>query len=188
MMASSTAEQAVRMYLIALSDPSSLVDQEQIAALEKQLHDTDDQLERVVVRQQLMEARKPSVERSEDAFVTHAKAWADERGVTARAFTEEGVPAAVLRRAGFSVAGGRGRPAGRSQRGGQRRSRVTVDQIRAAIPKGTFTVKMLEDASGASVASVRKVISEELSGGRIKAQGPDPDHRGPGRAPTLYKA
>lgn len=187
-MASSTTEQAVRSYLTALSDPSSLVDEEQIAALDQKLRDTDDHLERVMVRQQLMEARRPSVERAEDAFVTHAKAWADEHGVAAPAFAEEGVPAAVLRRAGFNVAGGRGRPAGRSKRGGPRRSRVTVDQIRAAIPKGTFTVKMLEDASGASVASVRKVISEELAAGRIKSQGADPDHRGPGRAPTLYKA
>jgi hypothetical protein len=34
---------------------------------------------------------------------------------------------------------------------------------------------------------VRKVVADELAAGRLKEIGPDPDHRGPGRSPTLYK-
>ncbi|MDQ3528930.1 MAG: hypothetical protein M3425_03110, partial [Actinomycetota bacterium] len=63
----------------------------------------------------------------------------------------------------------------------------TVDEVRAAIPKGAFTVKALQGASGASPAVVRKVVQEEVGAGRLKEQGTDPDHQGPGRAPTLYK-
>ncbi|HVM19810.1 MAG TPA: hypothetical protein VM307_07605, partial [Egibacteraceae bacterium] len=87
------------------------------------------------------------------------------------------------RRAGLAPTGG-GRRAGR--RPGVR-SRVTVDQVRAVIPRGAFTMKMLQERSGASPAVVRKVITEELAAGTLKEQGPDPDHRGPGRAPILYK-
>ncbi len=180
------AEEAVRSYLTALKDPSALRDDDVIRDLEARLDSTDDQLERVVVRQQLLDAQSPSIERFEDDFVTHAKAWADEHGVSSSAFADEGVPADVLRRAGFKVGAGGRRGAGRGRAAGTRK-RVTVDEVRAAIPRGTFTVKMLQERSGASPAVVRKVISEELAAGTITEEGTDPDHTGPGRSPVLYK-
>jgi hypothetical protein len=182
------AEEAVRSYLVALKDPSALRDEEGIAELERKIDATDDQLERVLLRQRLLEAKAPTIERYEEEFVTHAKAWADEQGVSASAFAEEGVPAAVLRRAGFRVGGG-GRRAGRSggRSGGGQRSRVTADEVRAEIPKGSFTIKVLQERSGASPAVVRKVVQEELGSGALKELGADPDHSGPGRAPTLYQ-
>lgn len=186
-MAASTAESAVRNYLAALKDPSSLRDQQLVSSLESKLESSEDQVERVLTRQALQDARNPSVQTAEDEFVTHAKSWADEHGVGAPALSEEGVPAGVLRRAGFAVSGGgRGRRRGSSGTSG-RRNRVTVEDIRKAIPKGTFTIKTLEQRSGASTGSVRKVVNEELAAGNISAQGADKDHRGPGRAPTLYR-
>jgi hypothetical protein len=181
------SEEVVRAYLTALKDPSALRDDEAIASIEQRITETDDQIERLRLRQQLLEARTPSLDRFEEDFVTHAKAWADEHGVSAQAFAAEGVSAAVLRRAGFRVAGGRGRPAGKTRSAGGTRTRVTAEEVRSAIPKGTFTIKMLQEASGASPAVVRRVVNEELEAGNIKDKGSDPDHSGPGRAPTLYQ-
>ncbi len=192
-MASSSAESAIRNYLTALRDPSSLRDDDNINELRSQLESADDELERLRLRQQILDSESPSVERYEDDFVTHAKSWADEHGVSPKAFEAEGVSGGVLRKAGFAGVGRGGRPrGGTSGRGrggaqGRTRSRVTVDEVRAAIPKGTFTIKRLQELSGASPAVVRKVVQSELASGGITEQGADPDHRGPGRAPTLYK-
>ena len=163
-------------------------DDSEIENLRKRLAESDDELERLALRQKLMDTEKPSIDRFEEAFVTHAKAWADEQGISAQAFTEEGVPASVLRKAGFR-AGGRGRRSAgtRSSRStGGTRSRVTSQEVRNAIPSQPFTIKQLQEASGASPAVVRKVVAEEESAGNLQATGTDPNHTGPGRAPTLY--
>ena len=178
-MASTSAESAVRTYLAALRDPSSLRDETQLTRLQSQLERSSDDLERLRLRQQILDLENPSVQNYENDFITHAKSWADEHAVTAKAFEAEGVPGHVLRKAG--LAGQRGR-----RRSGTRR-RVTVDEVRASIPRGAFTIKGLQEISGASPAVVRKVVADELAAGRLKDQGPDPDHTGPGRSPTLYK-
>lgn len=181
-MASKSAESAVRTYLTALRDPASLRDESRLAQLQAELDSSGDELQRLRLRQQIFDIESPSVGQYEDEFITHAKAWAEEHGVSARAFEAEGVPAQVLRRAGLAPAGGNRR----SRRSGVR-TRVTVDEVRALIPRGSFTIRTLQETSGASPAVVRKVVNEELANGRLKEVGPDPDHRGPGRSPTLYK-
>lgn len=187
-MPTSAAESAVRTYLQALKDPSTLRNDAEIADLEARLEASGDQVERVLLRQQLLDARAPSVEQHEEAFVKHAKAWADDKGVSAVAFSAEGVPAGVLRRAGFRVRGGRGRATTARRRATGTRTRVSSEEVRGAIPaKGTFTIRHLEDASGASTGVVRKVVQEELKAGKLKEAGADPDHKGPGRAPVLYR-
>ena len=190
-MPNAAAETAVRDYLRALKDPASLRDEDTINDLTKRLEQSDDALERLRLRQQLLDAEAPNVERLEEGFVTHARAWADAIPISVNAFQAEGVPQDVLRRAGFTVAGARrGRGARSTAPAGApraRRSRVTVDEVRAAIPDGTFTIKTLQEASGASPAVVRKVVAEEESAGRLRSEGTDPDHRGPGRAPVLYR-
>jgi hypothetical protein len=194
-MADANAETAVRDYLKALSNPSSLRDDNTVERLRQQLESSDDGVERIRLRQQLLDAESPSVERYEEAFVSAAKAWADEHGIGVKAFQEEGVQPSVLRRAGFEVSGGGrggrgsrgGSSGGGAAGGGRKRTRVTVAEVRAAIPNGTFTIKTLQERSGASPAVVRKVVSEEEASGGITKAGTDPDHRGPGRAPTLYR-
>jgi hypothetical protein len=186
-MASAAAEQAVRNYLTALKDPSSLRDNGQIEKLQRELEQANDQVGRVILQQKLLDAQTPSVDQYEEAFVKHAKTWAENQGVSAEAFLSEGVPPAVLRRAGFQVRGGRRRARKAARRPGGRRSRVSADAVRKAVPRGTFTVKQLQERSGASTAVVRKVLQEELEGGKVTQVGPDPDHSGPGRAPVLYR-
>lgn len=173
-------------YLRAVKDPSALRDEKETAALEQKLDSATDGVERVRLRQQLLDLQRPSIEPYEQAFVSTAKIWADEHGIGARAFLEEDVPEGVLRRAGFELPRRQGR-AGRVSGGVRRRSRVTVDAVRAAIPDGTFTIKALRQKSGASPAVVRKVVTEEEATGRLRNIGADPDHHGPGRAPALYR-
>lgn len=186
-MASTAAEEAVRNYLLVLKDPGALRDEERISELEGQLRSTTDPVERVKLHQQLREVQRPETHHYEEAFVTHAKAWADAHGISVAAFLAEGVATAVLRRAGFSVPGAR---AGRRTGGGRTatgRSRVSAEQVRAALPTGSFTAKDVQEATGASPAVVRRVIQEETAAGTVVAGGPDPDHQGPGRAPVIYK-
>lgn len=182
-MPTETSESAVRNYLVALKDPAALRDDSRISELQQRLEATDDQLERVQLRQQIQDAERPSIERFEEDFVSHAKAWAEQHGVGASAFSEEGVPEAVLRKAG--LARGRGRSTRR--RGTARSPRVSAQDVRAAIPRGSFTIKTLQERTGGSIATVRNVVKEAEQEGLIAAQGTDPDHQGPGRAPTLYK-
>jgi hypothetical protein len=98
----------------------------------------------------------------------------------------------VLRRAGFRSVTSGGRRSTRRRtttatKPANARSRVSADEVRAAIPTSSFTVKDLQETSGASAAVVRRVISEEVNAGRLTDQGADPDHTGPGRAPTIYQ-
>lgn len=184
-----TQETAVRNYLLSIRNPGALRDESAIATLHSKLEESSDELERLQLRQQLLDSESPPLERYEDGFVEHAKQWADSAGISADAFVAEGVPAAVLRRAGFrGVGGGRRRSSTRSSGGRTTaRSRVSSDEVRSAIPKGTFTVKDLQERSGASAAVVRRVISEEVEAGNVSDEGPDPDHSGPGRAPAIYR-
>jgi hypothetical protein len=180
-------EAAVRNYLLSLKDPSALTDRDQIADLQTKLEQTQDELERLQIRQQLLDIENPPLHKYEEEFITHAKAWADDKGISEDAFLAEGVDPQVLRKAGFRVGRGtRGRGASARSRGG-RRQRVSAEDVRAAIPKGSFTISRLQDASGASPAVVRRVVQEEVDAGRVQEEGKDPDHRGPGRAPTLYR-
>lgn len=179
-------ESAVRSYLRALKDPASLRDDDAIDEVRKALEAEEDMVARVQLQQQLLDLESPSMESAEDAFVTHAKAWADEVGITAKAFAAEGVPTALLRRAGFAVGRGSSRGSGR-RRSSSSGKRVTTEEVIAAIPRGAFTVKDLREKSGASAAVVRNAIKAQVDEGALVEVGPDPDHSGPGRAATLYK-
>lgn len=187
-MATKAQEAAVRNYLLSLKDPGKLKDEEQIASLRSKLESTDDDLERLQIRQKLLDLESPATEQYEDEFVTHAKAWADQQGVSDQAFLAEGVPGQVLRKAGFrNVRDGRRRGASTTARSRGRRRRVSADEVRASIPKGAFTIQQVQEASGASPAVVRRVVQEEVDASRVTEEGKDPGHRGPGRAPALYR-
>jgi hypothetical protein len=144
------------------------------------------------LRRWLLDLRRPSAAAREQAFIEHATAWADAAGVSGRAFAAEGVPTAVLRRAGFrDFADGERSPRRRrttsTGRAPGRRASVTSDKVRAAIPPDAFTVKRLQQLSGASATTVRRVIRDEVQAANLTACGADPDHSGPGQAPTIYE-
>lgn len=180
-------ETVVRKYLDALRDPSSLRDDEAIGDVERKLADEGDPIARLKLQQELAELNAPSMDSIENAFVVSAKAWADDIGITGKAFAAEGVPAATLRRAGFAVSGRGGKRTTSSGGGKKRGSRVTTEMVIDAMPQGAFTLRSLRELTGASPAVVRKAVTSEEEAGRVVDAGPDPDHSGPGRAATLYR-
>jgi hypothetical protein len=190
--ATTVADVAVRAYMAAIRDPGALRDEHAIAEVQTRIDRTEDGLARLRLRQRLLDLQQPSLTPYEEAFVAHAKAWADTAGVSGEAFALEGVAVAVLRRAGFRVVadGGRRRSRARStgsRRTARRRATVTADEVRAAIPSGTFTVTTLQQLSGASTTTVRRVVREGVEAGRLIERGGTSDHSGPGRAPTIYE-
>jgi hypothetical protein len=185
--ASKTQEHAIRNYLTVLNDPAALHTSD-VGELQAEISGTGDPIERLRLRGKIERLKNPDSSKYEDAFVKHAKAWATENGVTAGAFRAEGVPPAVLRKAGFAVRGDGRRKRTRGRRStATRRTRVNVQQVRKAIPRGKFTVKDVQEASGASAAVVRRIIQEEIQAGNVTDAGPASDHEGPGRAPTIYQ-
>ena len=184
---------AVRNYLRSLRAPGALQDRDAITEVRTTIDRTDDVLARIRLRQRLLDLEQPSLQPYEDAFVEHAKAWADTAEVSGEAFAAEGVPVAVLRRAGFrGVTNDRPRRARNFRRGATRRATrtpttVSSDEVRAAIPSGTFTVKDLQQRSGASATTVRRVLAEEVEAGNLANMGVSRDHMGRGRAPTTYQ-
>jgi hypothetical protein len=186
--ATRTQEQAVRRYLDSLRNPESLLDKSRVNEIERKLKDNSlDVTQRLKLRDELRTLQDPSSaqEAAKDSFVEHAKAWAKDAGVSADAFREEGVPASVLREAGLLPK--RGRSARRRTGAGSRR--VSADTVREKIKnkRSTFTINSIVEETGASVGMVRTVVNEAEKAGEVRRQGTDPDHRGPGRAPTLYR-
>lgn len=183
-MATKAQETAVRTYLQALKDPELLRDDKAISDLQKRLEASNDPLERVRLRAQLDQAERVEASAYEDGFVQHARAWAQEHGVSAESFQAEGVSEEVLARAGFDGTRRRRRRAS----GGGRRQRVSRDDVRHAIRQHNhFTLPQIQTKTGASRETVRGVIKELLDGGEIERAGTDQAHKGRGRAPTAYQ-
>ncbi len=182
----STAQTAVSTYLTALRDPNALVNRQAIADFNAKLEESADPLERLALRQELLNAHvPPSLPVLEAEFITHARAWADERGISPRVFLVEGVSPTVLRRAGFSMPKTRGARVDRKPAA----KRVTTEQVLAVMPAiGTFTIQQLAARSGATLATVRKIVQQQVDAGKLQQLGTDPTHQGVGRAPVLYQA
>ena len=183
-MATAGRETAVRDYLTALTDPSALRDDQAIKKLEDKLAKTTEPIERVVLRQQLIDAQRVDPSELEEAFVKHAKAWAEKHGVSEQALRDEGVPPRALRAAGFTVRG-RGRAAKKVARRG--RARVSADDIRNKLKakRTDFTVSNIAEDTGAAPATVRKVIGELIEAGELQETGERQEGRG--RAAKTYK-
>jgi hypothetical protein len=168
----------VRDYLLYLRDPEALRDDSRIKELEQAVAKTDDVLEQLRLQAELVKAQSADGSQYEDGFVTHAAAYAEQHKIPVDAFRAMGVSDDVLRRAGLL-----------QQRQTKRstRSRVTIEEVRKSVPRGKFTIPDLVAASGASQATVRKVVAEQLEAGGLEDLGDDPKHSGVGRAPKVYK-
>ncbi len=178
------AETAVRNYLLWLRDPESLRDENAISDLRSKVDAATDPVEELRLRSELRRASEVDGTSYRNEFVAQARSWAEENGVSLEAFREMGVPNSDLRDAGLA-----GSPNVRGVAGGNtgRRTRVSPEAIRASVPSGTFSARDLEAASGASTATVRKVINSMIDDGQLIDLGPDPQWGGRGRAPVLYR-
>lgn len=175
-----SAEEAVRSYLRWLEDPTSLRDADAIAAATEEAASAADPLDRLRALSRLQELETVDGDSFRDGFVAEAALWARENNVTPEAFISYGLPTDVLHDAGILHA------APVASRPGKRRTRVSPDAVREAIPSGSFTIADLERASGASTATVRKVIAEMTEAGTLRDLGPDQAHTGRGRAPLMF--
>ena len=175
----STPETAVRSYLQWLEDPSSVRDHAAIAEAKSASQNANDPIERLKALSALQVLEAVDGANFRAGFVANAAEWANENAVTAEAFATLGVPADVLAEAGLVKAKVH-------TSAGKRRTRVSSDLVREVIPSVAFTIADLEAASGASTATVRKVIAEMTEAGTLRDLGPDQKHTGRGRAPLLF--
>jgi hypothetical protein len=192
-----TPESAVRRYLAWLEDPSSAVDQGEVERAEQAFASASDPIDRLHAAAAREKARAADVDAIATDFTTHARAYAEAEGIPVEAFRSLGVSDDVLAEAGFAVPSSRGRrgPAAGARKaskpaGGPRAPQIPVSQIKAVadqMPKRFTLAQLAEKAGGGSPVTVRKAVDELIDEGRAAKIGPDPDHSGPGRAPTIYE-
>ncbi|MBX3284192.1 MAG: hypothetical protein KF703_02515 [Actinobacteria bacterium] len=189
-------ESAVRRYLAWLDDPASAVDQEAVARAEAALAAATDPIDRLHAAAARERARAADASSIATAFVRSARAYAEAEGIPVEAFRALGVPDDVLGEAGFAVPSSRGRrgPSAsgtrRARSSAPRAPQIPVGQIKAVaeqMPKQFTLAQLAEAAGGGSPVTVRKAVDELIAEGRAAKLGPDANHTGPGRAPTIYE-
>jgi hypothetical protein len=197
-------EEAVRRYLQFVEDPSTARDEALLGRLRHQLSSATDPIEKLKVIAQIEQAEQADGESIRTAFVRHARVWAEEHGVTVSAFRQLGVSDIALAEAGFDLGFAR-RQAPRPVRSGTARTgspgvsrgsagpsgtrtRGSADDIRSwMLAHGSdFTLAQAMAGAGGSLGTVKKVVDDLVAVGQIRNLGPDPDHRGRGRAPHRY--
>lgn len=178
-------ETGIRAYLNYLADPAVAVDMDKVAQLEVAAENAADLIEKLRLLGELERTRTPDPTYLEDEFVRNVKEWADAEGIGASVFISMGVPEDVLRRA--RMIKGRG-GSGRRQRSNPRGGRVTVEimQAWALSQEGMFTIKDVTQALGGSLVTANKALQLLVDAGSLTSVGPDPEHRGPGRAPNRF--
>lgn len=186
-----TPEDAVRRYLQFLADPDSAVDLTAIARLEAEVTAATDVIDRLVALSRLRQARTVDETTLRDAFVHHARAFAAERGVDVTAFLAMGVQPQTLRDAGFTVGGAASAPDRPRRPSTTRRRKPSVQASRIsdglAGRTGEFTLGDVLRDFGGTPQTVRKAVDALVESGRAERLGPDPAHRGPGRAPVRFR-
>jgi hypothetical protein len=182
-----SAEVAVRQYLLYLEDPAKLRDEGEVQKKTQAVQDAVDPIDKlkaIAERERVANVEEGPLR---EGFVAHAKAWADQASVPVSGFRDLRVPDDVLLAAGFEVPVGRRRRAGSSV-GRQRSKAVPVEEIKNYVlsQTGTFLLVDVMSGVGGSQATVRKAIDELIEAGQVEKLGPMPGHSGRGRAPTQY--
>ncbi|MEO1060557.1 MAG: hypothetical protein AAFZ07_03995 [Actinomycetota bacterium] len=178
----SDAEGAVRLYLMYLDDPTNLRDEAEIKKRKAEVERSKDPIDKLKAVAALKAAETVDGDQYRQGFLKHARSWAGAEGVPVSAFQELGVSAADLADAGFEV------PQRRSSRSAQRSRRVSAEQVRtgALAMTESFTLAQLQETTGGSIGTIRKVVGELVEAGELGDLGPDPSHDGRGRAPSLF--
>lgn len=186
MTSTTTADVAVRDYLLFVEDPARLVDHNAVEKFEARMASATDPLERLIAIADHERAIHPDEDSYRAAFIAHAKKWAADHNVTAVAFEKMGVSPEVLSQAGLApIRRGALGPGVAKERSGS----VSVIQVKSAVQqvRGTFHLSEIAIAAGGSPMTIRKAVSELIDEGRVRRIGPDPQWSGKGRAPILYE-
>ena len=192
MSTSDPAEFAVRRYLEFLGDPSTAVDGARVSALEAQVAGTSDVIAKLKLLEDLGRARSGDTAALRQAFVTHAKPWAGANNIGLDAFRALGVGDIALVEAGFDLGRNAPKKSGSSAARTVRPARaanVPGSAIRAHIAglAGTFTLASVMHDVGGSLGTIRKIVDELESAGRVRNEGSDPSHSSRGRAPHIFR-
>ena len=186
------AEEAIRRYLTFLDDPSKLRDEGEVQRRTVAVLEAQDPIEKLKALALLEKASAIDDQALRVAFVAAAKAWADEHGVSVKAFRELGVPVEVLTEAGFEVPPDARRRTARTavtgEGGERRRTGVTSAVIKEATLTFTepFTIAEVMAKAGGSPLTVRKAVEDLVKEGTVERRGPVPGYAGRGRAPIQY--
>jgi hypothetical protein len=183
-------EQAIRTYLTSLKDPASLVNVEHIAELERRAEASTDPIEKLKALAALSKARVPDLGTFEQAFVKHARTWAETNDIPPATFGELGVPEKVLRVAG--LLGRQGRPSRASRRrdgvaAGRSVTATTIAESILAQGGHVFTLADVAHMIGGSPMTIRKAVDGLVQSGKVIRLGPTPNWSGRGRAPLQFK-
>jgi hypothetical protein len=182
------SEEAVRNFLAYLADPTSIVDQPKIDALNAAVKAEKDPLAKVILMSDLDRAQNVDASVVRGDFIIHAAEWARANSVTNGAFQQMGVPNDVLAAAGLLGKKGRGKAKGPSGPRGTRAPGVRSEGIRAAISAkaGVFTISEVARDTGATVATVTKVVNAMVDEGTLKNLGQAEKTGARGRAPVQF--
>lgn len=187
-----TPEEAVRLYLTWIAEPTKLVDAGEVKKLEADVAKAKDPVDKLRAIAALDRARNVDGSSYRSDFVLHAKAWAEAEGVPAQAFRELGVGEDALVEAGFAPIGGRrrgGRP-GRAPKAGARKRapKVSIEEIQQWVltQSEPFTTSTIADKLGGSPATVKKALDGLIAANKLQNLGPMREYTGRGRAPYKY--
>lgn len=191
-----TPESAVRRYLAWVDDPASAIDEDAVERAEAAFASASDPIDRLHAAAARERAKAADVGSIATDFVAHARSYAEVEGIPVEAFRTLGVADDVLAEAGFAVPSSRGRRgpvAGarhQTRASGPRAPQIPVAQIKSVVdqmPKQFTLAQLADKAGGGSPVTVRKAVDELITEGRAAKLGPDTNHSGPGRAPTIYE-
>ena len=162
---------AVRRYLEFVADPETARDPDLIALLEAKVAEETDVIARLRLLSDLDRAKQVDGTALLEGFVRHGRAWATANQITIGALRAVGVPPVVLAEAGFDLGHGsihdraarRPKPATRApsrQRASGTNVAGTVVKQWARQQPGMFTMAEAMVATGASLMTVKKAITE----------------------------
>jgi hypothetical protein len=190
-MAKDNVDETIRQYLRYVSDPNSLVDRDKVSALEAAAERTEDLLERLRIYSELGQLSAIDVDAIKAKFIKHAGRWAKQNGISVEAFRRMNVPEDVLVAAKLQQKTKASRRVSISTPSNavKRRTRVSTETILGLVPDtGDFTVKSIAEASGASDATVRKVIMELEEQRKITQIGTERSAGARGRGSAVYRS
>lgn len=190
-----TPESAVRRYLAWIDDPTSAIDEAAVERAEAAFAAAWDPIDRLHAAAARERAKAADVESISADFVAHARTYAEAEGIPVAAFRTLGASDDLLAEAGFAVPSSRGRrgpvtPGRKVPTRSTPRPQIPVSQIKTVadqMPKQFTLAQLADKAGGGSPVTVRKAVDELITEGRAAKLGPDADHTGPGRAPTIYE-
>jgi hypothetical protein len=178
-------EEIIRRYLLAVENPESLIDQDEITLLTHQYEQAIDPIEKLKALAALNRARTPDIVGYRAQFVEHARRWAEANDIPLNTFEQMGLDKRLLVDARLISVRDAKKRKGVPSPGGRSVSAKTIEAQISTMPD-VFTLADVVARIGGSPMTVRKAIGEMTRSGRVINLGPTQPWSGPGRAPIQF--